>query len=138
MKSVEFTTQFCRSETIPQPVRRRDEEAQSDEHGGCVATCQLEYERRHVRGFRPRPQLEEAADGRDVREHLHFKAVTEYARLERVEKWPHAHLRGLRPSDILLAGAFNAHFFYPLEFADLRRVSSRFGGSYFGNVTKLS
>ena len=63
--------------SLPEPVGRRDEEAEGDEDGGRVATRQLEDEGGHVRGSRPRPQLEEAAEGRDVRQHLHCNAVGE-------------------------------------------------------------
>ena len=58
--------------STPEPVGRRDEEAERDEDGGGVATRQLEDEGGHVRRPRPaRPQLQEAAQGRDVRQHLH-------------------------------------------------------------------
>ena len=61
--------------STPEPVGRRDEEAERDEDGGGVAARQLEDEGGHVRRPRTRPQLEEAAEGRDVRQHLHCNAV---------------------------------------------------------------
>ena len=76
MRSVELSAEIA---TIPQPVRRRNEEAEGDEHGGRVATSQLEHERRQVRGSRPRSQLEEAAEWGDVRKHPHCNAVRDIA-----------------------------------------------------------
>ena len=63
--------------STPEPVGGRDEEAERDEDGGGVAARQLEDEGGHVRRPRPRPQLEEAAEGRDVRQHLHCNAIGE-------------------------------------------------------------
>ena len=68
--------QLCVS--TPEPVGGRDEEAECDEDGGGVAARQLEDEGGHVRRPRPRPQLEEAAEGRDVRQHLHCNAEDFY------------------------------------------------------------
>ena len=77
--------------STPEPVGGRDEEAERDEDGGGVAARQLEDEGGHVRRPRPRPQLEEAAEGRDVRQHLHCNAV------DTLQRPQLAHLQRLHP-----------------------------------------